>query len=490
MLWWTLRKLKAADVQTRVRAAADVAESGGRAAVPALIEALGDESPEVRTAVAGALSRIVHPAAAEPLVGALRALAAPQGAARGGAEQFRALAVAIANQGQPAVAPLMKLLDAPEKDVRLWAAHALGRIAHPEAVQPLARLLDDKRSDVRREAALALGQTRGGSVVDPLVRALSHRDIDTRRAAAEALGMAGGAKAEPALARAVRDPDESVQVSAVAALGRIGTVAAALTLQPALDSERRPVREAAAKALGAMTLNPANAPERAALAVLRADVDGAVREGEAAVEFLIQALASRDAARRLAAAQGLARLLAVRALPELLRAVRDREAPVQAAAADALAAIGAPALDGLLELLATGDSAAQRHAAHAIGVIEEPRAVPALVEAYRENRRASESYPEPLEAARSAMEALKQILEAKSALLAQEDLELITALPDGVLEFPAVTAEQTYHEEIRVDASALRERARRALATRAAPADSSPAATGRRDGRHFPVDAQ
>jgi HEAT repeat protein len=464
MLWWTLRKLKSADAETRLRAAEELGESANRGAVPALIEALVDESREVGRAAAESLARIVHPAAAEPLVKALHALASSPGAVKGGPEEFRALAIAIANQGKPSVAPLLRLLDVPEKDARLWSAHALGRIGDPESVPPLARLLDDKRSDVRREAALALGQTRGGAAVEPLVRALSHRDIETRRAAAEALGVVGGAKAEEALGRAVKDPDEAVQIAAVAALGQIGTFAAALALQPALDSDRRPVRDSAVKTLGSMSLSPTTSGERAALAALRADVDAAVREGDDAVPFLIQALGSRDGARRLAGARGLGRLRTVRALPDLLRAIKDRDSNVQAAAADALAEIGAPALEGLLQVLAAGDVTARRYAACAIGAIRDPRSVAALVEAYRDNHRASESYPEPLEAARTAMEALVSVLGADPTRIPPEDLELVSELPDGVLEFPAVTAEQTYHEEVRVDASALRDLARRGLA--------------------------
>jgi HEAT repeat protein len=212
-----------------------------------------------------------------------------------------------------------------------------------------------------------------------------------------------------------------------------------------------------------MSLIPASPRERAALAVLRADIDAAVREGDAAVAFLVQALASRDAARRLAGARGLGRLRAVGALPDLLRAIKDRDSDVQAAAGGALAEIGAPALDGLLEVLAAGDVTSRLHAARAIGAIGDPRSVAALVEAYRDNHRALETYPEPLEAARTAMEALMSILEANATRIPPEDLELVSGLPDGVLEFPAVTAEQMYREEVCVDASALRDFARRAL---------------------------
>jgi HEAT repeat protein len=469
MLWWTLRKLKAADVETRTRAATALGDRGDRSAVPALIEALSDESEEVRRAAAESLRRIVHPAAAEPLVKALQALAGSRGHPKANSEDFRRLAVAIAGQGKPSVGPLLRLLDSPEKDARLWAAHALGRIGDPEAVTALTRLLEDKRSEVRREAALALGQTRGGSAAEPLIRALSHRDVETRKAAAEGLGALGGARTEAALSRAVTDPEESVQLAVVAGLGRVGTTAAALALRPALDSERRTVREAAAAVLAGFELQPGSAAERAALAVLRADVEGAVREGDAAVEPLVEALSSKDPARRLVGARGLGRLKTARAVPQLLRAVRDLEPGVQAAAADALAAVGQPALDGLLEILSSGDAVSRRYAARAVGAIGDPRSVPALVEAYRDNHRASESYLEPLDSAREALEALTALLASGIGQISENDLELVAGLPDGIQEYPAITADQTYRQEVRIDASALRDRARRALGRQTAP---------------------
>jgi HEAT repeat protein len=148
MLWWTLQQLKSSNWETRAAAAAQLQASNQHKGVPALIKALDDENAQVRLAVINALAALAHPAAAEPLATALSGLSQRAKSARAGSEnaEYEAMAVALGRLDGAAVPPLMHLLDSAEREVRRWAAHALGLTRDPRAVDPLVSLLSDSRS--------------------------------------------------------------------------------------------------------------------------------------------------------------------------------------------------------------------------------------------------------------------------------------------------------------------------------------------------------
>ena len=192
-------------------------ETIGAAAVPALIQALGDDQWRVRERAARALGGIGPDASAAVL--ALR----------------------------------ISLRDG-DKDVRAQAARALGRIgsAEAETVTALVKALDDCREVVRTEAARALGAfgPAAKAAVPGLVRALGDSE-DVRIQAANALGRIGVA-AVPELVRALDDDDDDVRRGAAFALGEIGpdSKAAVSALVRAVGDEEEEVRDAAVRALG------------------------------------------------------------------------------------------------------------------------------------------------------------------------------------------------------------------------------------------------
>lgn len=467
MLWWKVRRLKSSSIQTRKETARSLGASGETGAVPALVAALQDEAAEVRRTAAAALAQLGHPAAAEPLCAAL-ARACSRSAGRradaGDTAEPGELATAVAALGSHAVAPLLHLLADEGKDVRRWAAHALGLAGDAAARDPLIARLADSRSEVRREAALALGRLRDDAALAPLVTALANKDADTRRAAAEALGHLGSREAVDALVRAAEDPSEPIQLAAVGALGRIGGAPAAAGLRKVIDATpRKSVREAAAAAFAAMRIESSEPADRARFAVLAGRFDAAVAQGAVAVPALIEALGSRDPLRRGQAARCLGELSAPEAAGTLAQALCDLDRTVAAAASRSLVRVGLGALPHLHGALAGSDASAQRLAAEAIGEIGDPGSVGALSGAISANREATTDYPDTHDAARAASDALTRILGQSAGACLTADLRLAAEVPDAVLRRPGSHAAP---HESRVDCAAARDLARKELQRR------------------------
>lgn len=434
MIWWTLQQLKSANWETRARAAARLGAANQKKAAPALIRALDDENAQVRLAVIRALAVLRHPAAAEPLAASLNAIARrPKELETGTASaEYEALAGALGALGAVTVPPLLRLLDSDDRETRRWSAHALGLARDPRAVEPLVNRLSDNRSEVRKAAALSLGEIGDPRALGSLVKALANRDQETRRAAAVALGALGSDQAVDALCAISEDPNEPVQLAVVDALHRIGGLHAGAGLRGIIDGGRKSVREAALAALSALKIAPATAADRAAAAVLTGDFAAAAREGAAALEALIQTLDSKDASRRRQAVETLALLGAPGAIEPLLRALRDYDSTVSLAAVKALVQIGPAALDGLVRMLVHHDPTVQRLAAGALAEIGDPRAAEALTSAVKQNRTVSNEYPELIDVARAAADALAAILAKRAPAVSGEDLQQLADLPDSV----------------------------------------------------------
>lgn len=120
-----IETLKSGDAEQRLGAAEQLVSLGTEAtsAASALVQACGDESPEVREAAIGALEAIESPPAA-------------------------------------AVPELMTLLDSSHSDIGYWAATLLGRIGcdSKAAVSALAKVLErSPHLAVRERTAWALG---------------------------------------------------------------------------------------------------------------------------------------------------------------------------------------------------------------------------------------------------------------------------------------------------------------------------------------------
>jgi HEAT repeat protein len=463
MLWWKLQQLKSSKPEVRAEAAHDLGAAKQSKAVPSLIRNLVDDDPQVRIAVIEALGAIGHPDSAEPLASALANLTKAAGkrdSNRGaGAAEYESLSKALAAVGAPAVKPLLQLLCSEEKGSRRWAAYALGILKEPQAVDPLAGMLEDTRSEVRKTAALALGEIGDPRGLKALVGALGSRDQETRRAAAAALGAIGSESAVDALATAVGDQSELVQLSAIGALAKIGGLQAATCLRSATTGPRKAVCDAAKAAFKSMKFLPADAKERAEMAVISGDFTAALQEGTTAIPALTKALEFKDPHMRAKAIEALGSLRSPETVPTLLQALRDHNPPIQESAMHALVNVGAPALEGLEASLTFYEASVVRLAASAIGRIGNARSAAALVEMIAGNQNVSNEYPEMLDAVSAAVNSLTSILGAHPGAIMAQDLARIAELPDGI----RLTGSQPSRS---VDCTHLRNKAREELLRR------------------------
>ncbi len=212
-----LRDLKEKNAVVRRSAIQDLGRHAREEATPpivdALLDALRDEDPLVRTEAAYCL---------------------------GDAEATRAL---------PA---LLLAVDDPHSLVRQAAIDALGTIGDSRATGRLMRALEDDRPDVRFQAVIALGRVSPESGIDAVLLAMRDEDHHVRYIAVRAVeeiatkDLAGGPPVLPARVASLvpdwlNDDDPHVRLAAAILLGRCGNDAGADHLLQAIDDQIRPL---------------------------------------------------------------------------------------------------------------------------------------------------------------------------------------------------------------------------------------------------------
>lgn len=322
-------------------------------AVAALIVSLDDQSPKVRELSAVALQ--FAGTAGAPASGALAArmddpeesvilaaLAAIRHIGEGGPNVIETIGRLMLNEERPV-------------NARVAAANALGEIG-PDALDKLLAGLRSPVYNVRVASAERLAGMPAVSIA-PLIQLLGDDDADVRRFAAYALAKSGEAAlpAKDALIALAVDEYNFARRNAVDALGAIGgegDTKVIETLLIALNDHDHGVRIAAARALG----KAGKFSESAARALC-----GVIRPIEESADM------------KRAAAQSLARL----ELPlpyvidALSHALLNDPPEVRWAAAEALAALGAPSIAALER--SAQDDAARPYAEFALGRIEQVR---------------------------------------------------------------------------------------------------------------------
>jgi HEAT repeat protein len=303
-----IKALASANANERAEAACALGEMGERAAaaIPALINLLGDDTPvehvecwkdnfrrgnfregkEETTPgerAAGALAQIGKPAV-EPLIVALKSAdwrvrknaSFALGVIRDertvdallavvGDREARVRAQAVWGLGLKhdarVVDPLVVALSDGEWQVREKAAWSLGLRGNSNSVEPLINALRDENSEVRSQAAWALGLRGDARAVEPLIAALTNSDGHMRRQVAWALGLKGDRRAVLPLVAALKDEDGEVRAQAAWALGLKGDKRAIEALTVALKDSDEEVREKAAWALRLLRLKSGVAVE-------------------------------------------------------------------------------------------------------------------------------------------------------------------------------------------------------------------------------------
>jgi HEAT repeat protein len=194
------------------------------AALPLVIEALGDPAPEVRVAATRALGRLGEPSAATALltaVGAERAV--PAGPAADSLEQMGVGIAGALRDGLLATSPT----------TRTVAAYLSGEGSFTRSTDVLRlSLTTDEDPVVRTAAAVALGRLgRPADVAALLEGSGAQQPSELRRACAAALGDLGDASAVEGLSGLLTDSDPRLAEIAATSLLRLGPVG-----RSALDS--------------------------------------------------------------------------------------------------------------------------------------------------------------------------------------------------------------------------------------------------------------
>lgn len=233
-----VKGLSSPDPQERAVAACSLGTTGDAAAIPFLIQALGDEAPVSQ--IACRWNGTWSPA--------MRSFKKPSPG-----EQA---AIALASFGQVAVTPLTAALSHASPAVRRNAAWAIGEVRggpgtdRRDAFEPLMAALSDEDAWVRRAAAFAFAEMREHRAVQALIAALADPDYQVRDMAVYALGEMKESRAVEQLAvTLLKDDNSSVRARTAWALGEIKDPQAVEALTAALNDEDGRVRNTAKWAL-------------------------------------------------------------------------------------------------------------------------------------------------------------------------------------------------------------------------------------------------
>lgn len=178
----------------------------------AVVDAVTDNSAEVRAAAVEFLTRVNHPVVVKPL---LQALEDKEDAIR-----LKAVKALGPLKDPAAVDGLIECLSHRDPDIRLSAAESLGMIGDPRSIDRLIVIMKDEITQVRWAARYSLIRI-GPPARDKLIAALREPDGNIRRGAAHALGNLRDPEAVPALIAALRDETYGVNSEAIGALGVI-----------------------------------------------------------------------------------------------------------------------------------------------------------------------------------------------------------------------------------------------------------------------------
>jgi HEAT repeat protein len=253
------------DPAARLAAVTALAQSGRPSAIPALLDAAGDEEGVIRREATWALEQLGAEGEAE----ILRGLEDRRWWVR------KAAAWALWTKGEHVAPPLEETLGRDEDAaVRRTAAWALGKIGAQRSVSPLAESLHDEDPSVRAAASWALGRL-GEAAHRALFVAARDAEWWVRRAATWALGEARIGESATLLLERLSDEHPSVRAAAAWSLGALKSQEALIPLLRAAGDADPKVRREAVLALSA--LDVANSRIEVVLRQASRDPSGIVR---------------------------------------------------------------------------------------------------------------------------------------------------------------------------------------------------------------------
>jgi hypothetical protein len=231
--------------------------------------------------------------------------------------QFQTNTLSLPSDAPNPVRSAVTALDSHNADDRRSALRTLAQINHPAAYTALVNAVAHPMRDVRVDAAFMLAKqsnNKDTAAVPGLIEALYDEDGRIRTAAVKVLGEIGDPNAVTEFLTLLnKENDGNIRWAVTAALGRMGKTAVPGLIE-ALRDENWKVRRSAAEALWAL-----GEPE--------------------AVAGLVVALNDRNDVVRQAASSAL-EAMATMAVPELIKALPNRDRNIGRAAAEMLERIG------------------------------------------------------------------------------------------------------------------------------------------------------
>lgn len=151
----------------------------------------------------------------------------------------RGILESLNETGQLGIKRMIEALLDKDREVRVGAAWALGKLKVREAVDPLLKAIKDEEDDVRKEAVMALGEIGDSRAVISLLEVLEEEDVVyVRCSAALALGAIGDQRAMQPLISILNNEEEVFILSdAASILGKFGNPQAVLPLINLFENE-------------------------------------------------------------------------------------------------------------------------------------------------------------------------------------------------------------------------------------------------------------
>ncbi|MBU2515061.1 HEAT repeat domain-containing protein [bacterium] len=206
-----IEDLRSDDEKIRRYAAEDLGFGMHAEGVPHLAKGLEDESIAVSEACADALIKIGGQEVAERIAPALASENV----------RLRNHASEIMNQlGESAVPVLIKQLESPNHDVRIFAVENLVCISSPKSIGAFIKALDDDNVNVAAAAAIGLGKVGEPDHLEVLKKYLDFESW-MRCSVLRGMGFLGNKKAIGSILPLIHDNDLMVKISAIQALATL-----------------------------------------------------------------------------------------------------------------------------------------------------------------------------------------------------------------------------------------------------------------------------
>jgi len=282
-------------------------------------------------------------------------------------------------------APLLAALHSQKRNIHIGAMFALGLLNDNRAVEPLLVALQDLNVYIRWGVARLLGNIADQRAVMPLIATMRENENEVRQSALAALRKFG-ASTVTLLIPLLGDTDSNVRFSTVRLLGEIRNGEAVEALIVALSDPNDWVREAAVVALGSIgdrrALEPLLTATRDPSAAVRNSVGGAINkiDPEQSIRVFLTLLQDNNNDVRHNAARDLIQYGNSQAVEPLIAALKDPYDNVREYAAYALKRHGdSRAVEPLIELLQNEDGLDARAAAGALAALGDQRAIVPII---------------------------------------------------------------------------------------------------------------